>query len=213
MKKIPIPPPHLQVPPGFGKIVARVISDLLNPAVVGIFITGVLAARIVHPLPRAMVWFSATVLITTLPPVGYIVYLVKTGYLSDFHMPQREKRVRPVSAIFIWLAFSVLILLAIRAPAGMVFLAASAVVEVALLGAVTFRWKISFHSATIMAAAIATLFLRSKLAWGVWPLVFVIGWARLRLRRHTPMQVLAGYLAGALVAAGAFYVLQLYFVV
>ncbi|MDI3318037.1 MAG: phosphatase PAP2 family protein [Bacillota bacterium] len=86
-----------------------------------------------------------------------------------------------------------------------------AVVVVWLAGVwlITLRWKISLHTGAIgaMAGALALvparagqpglallLFLAATL------LAAVVGWSRLRLRRHTPAQVVAGYLFGAVSA-------------
>ena len=61
-------------------------------------------------------------------------------------------------------------------------------------------WKISFHGATITAAATATVLVAGSSAWPVLLLVPLVGWARVRLERHTPRQVIFGTLVGALIA-------------
>jgi membrane-associated phospholipid phosphatase len=69
-----------------------------------------------------------------------------------------------------------------------------------ILSLVTLFWKISFHGATISAAATATLMVAGSSAWPMMLLVPLVGWARVRLKRHTLRQVIYGSLVGALIA-------------
>lgn len=77
---------------------------------------------------------------------------------------------------------------------------------------VTLRWKISLHTGAIgaMAGSLAFLFARAGrpeaallvLAAGT-VLGAAVGWSRLLLGRHTPAQVVAGFLFGAACAGAA----------
>jgi len=74
------------------------------------------------------------------------------------------------------------------------------IVLVGILSLVTLFWKISFHGATISAAATATVMVTGSYAWPVVLLIPLVGWSRIRLQRHTPRQVIYGSLVGALIA-------------
>lgn len=183
---------------------ARIISDVMNPVFVGIFAMGLLAFRNIDDPRTAWFWMSVMVLIASLPPLSYVLYLVKIGYLADIHMPDRDKRVKPVSFIFLWVLVSIFILNAFQAPPIILMLLGAVVAQVLLLWLITLVWKISFHSATITTAAIIALLVNSSSAWMMLLLVPIVGWARVHLNRHTLMQVIAGALAGTLVALVAF---------
>jgi len=67
-----------------------------------------------------------------------------------------------------------------------------------ICGFINLFWKVSFH--TFASSAMATMFFMVTSSW--WSLVLlllvslVIGWSRIRLGVHTPMQVLIGFLLG-----------------
>jgi membrane-associated phospholipid phosphatase len=57
---------------------------------------------------------------------------------------------------------------------------------------ITLRWKISIHAAGIAGPTTGLIY-----GIGVWAAVFFtllvpVGWARVRLKAHTPLQMLAG---------------------
>jgi membrane-associated phospholipid phosphatase len=80
------------------------------------------------------------------------------------------------------------------------FFVLAAIVMIGILSLVTLFYKISFHGATISAAATVTLMVAGSSAWPIMLLVPLVGWARVRLERHTPRQVIFGSLVGALIA-------------
>ena len=91
------------------------------------------------------------------------------------------------------------------APRLFVMLGLAALAQTLLLFALTLFWKVSVH-----AAATGALAALASLGW--WPaplaaatvlLVGVVGWARVRLDRHTPAQVLVGITIGASTLAAA----------
>lgn len=190
---------------------ARSISNLVNPVFVGIFITGVMAFKIIDDPTHATKWFGLTILLTATPPILYVVYLVQTGYLADIYMPDREKRLKPILVIFAWLAISIVILFLIHAPLVMPFLIGAVLAQIIFLGIITVLWKISFHSATIMSAATIAILICSQFGWAMSLLVPLVGWARIRLKRHTFMQVVVGYFAGYVVAVSVLYLIKHYF--
>ncbi len=202
-------PPYLNIPATKINKFAKIISDVLNPVFGGIFVVGLLMLRIIPNPVDAMKWLGITVIITSAPTLLYVLYLVHTGYLVDIYMPEQDKRLKPILAILGWLVVSMGILRWLGAPQAMLLMLIAVIAQIALLGIITPIWKISFHSAAIMAVAIIIALLPNKLAWVLLLLVPVVGWARVRLRRHTVMQVLAGYLAGIVVAVPAFYVIKL----
>jgi len=202
--------PHLNIPKTKINALAKWISDIINPVFGGIFIIGLMVYRIL-PTPReALIWLTISVAVTAIPTIWYVLHLVKIGYLEDIYMPDRSRRIKPIAVIVGWMVVSLAILDFIGAPQAMLLMLVAVMVQVTLLGIITPLWKISFHGATIVAIATITALLPDKIAWLLFALVPVVGWARVQLRRHTAWQVIAGYIAGAVVAAPAFYLIKLY---
>lgn len=203
--------PYLHIPPGKINKFAKILSDVLNPVFSGIFAIALLMLRIIPNPTDAIKWMLITIALTAIPTVSYVLHLVHTGYLVDIYMPEREKRLKPISVISVWLIISLGILKLINAPNAMLLMLMAVIAQVGFLGVITVLWKISFHSATIIAVAtITALIPRPGMAWVLFAMVPLVGWARVRLKRHTWMQVLTGYGAGFLVAFFAFHFVRIY---
>lgn len=90
-------------------------------------------------------------------------------------------------------------------PGGLRFAAVAIAVWLVLISVVSLGWKISIHEGATVGVI---LLLAVLVGWG-WGLTllwapFVVAWARLRLRKHTAAQLLAGAAAAvsALILAG-----------
>ena len=72
-------------------------------------------------------------------------------------------------------------------------LSAFSAVELGLLGVINDFWKISIHATSIAAAAVIIVLVYGPI-YGLLlvPIVVLVSWLRLFLRRHTLAQVVAG---------------------
>ena len=197
-------------PPGKASYLASLISNIINPVVSGVFIAGFTAAKAIDDPLSATIWFSITVLLTVLPPLSYIIYLVNIGYLTDIFMPNRQRRIKPVAFIVIWVMISTLLLYLVGAPSAIGIILIITIVLIGSLLTVTLIWKISFHTGILTTAAAVTVMQGASYAWFIALLVPLVGWSRVQLRRHTTLQVIVGALAGGVVALGADIVLEKY---
>lgn len=145
-------------------------------------------------------WLAGLMPLLVLPPIGYLLWLVRQGTLADIYMPERETRLRPLTFIMVWALVCLMLARRWEAPLVVEFFVVAAIVLTGILSLVTLFWKISFHGATISAAATATLMVAGSSAWPMMLLVPLVGWARVRLKRHTLRQVVYGSLIGALIA-------------
>ena len=84
---------YLNPPPGKVTYLARLVSNIINPVVAGVSIAGFTAFRAINNPVEAATWVSAMSLLTVIPPLSYIIYLIKTGYLVDIFMPDRSRRI------------------------------------------------------------------------------------------------------------------------
>jgi hypothetical protein len=128
--------------------------------------------------------------------------LVRRGELGDIHMPVRETRLKPLSVMMVWLLFCTLMLKKWDAPRSLDLLLLAVLFQLSVLSLITLFWQISFHSAAISAAAATAVAIGGTTAWPITItlLVPLVGWSRVRLRRHTLRQVTAGCLVGAILA-------------
>jgi len=202
------PASDLSVHPGFGRQAAHAISNVFSPPVFGV--VGIFASAAVSGTWNALLWAVLFTAIAVGIPVLYIVWQLRLGKISDFHLRIRSERFKPMIVQILSLLTAAALLWTGPAPAILLETALwGASISVFLL-AVTLFWKISGHST---AAASFSVFMGFLFGPEVSPLLLlipVVGWARVRIKRHTPAQVLAGTLTGLLFTIGFMFLLHLW---
>jgi membrane-associated phospholipid phosphatase len=177
---------------------ARVVSDVLCPPVLALpaMLLSMWLCGMNHTLPYAALYFAVAVI----PPVLYVLYLVQSGQVQDFHLPERKERTKPFIASITASLVAWGLLQWLGAPAlfnGIIF---ALIAQVALLLVITLFWQISIHAASVAGFVTFAMFATwpalglTTLAWA--PLVPLVGWSRLHLKRHTMSQILIGSVVG-----------------
>jgi membrane-associated phospholipid phosphatase len=133
--------------------------------------------------------------LSILTPFLYLLWLLHRGLVADLDVQRREQRTRPLIFTLACGGLAWIVLAAGRAPWLMSVLAGQLWLQTLLIFVITLYWKISVHCTT--AAAVATL------VWSLFgtPLPLLVGvpliaWSRVRQRRHTLAQTIAGSLLG-----------------
>ncbi len=178
---------------------ARWVSHVISPHIVGVVLTAAVTLRYGDNPFEVLKWLALLLPLIVLPPLGYLLWLVHNGTLEDIYMPDRKTRMRPLTVMMVWLFVCLGFIRYWAGPPLMEVFVMATIVLVAVLSVVTLFWKISFHGATITAAATATVIVAGSYALPVMLLVPLVGWSRIRLDRHTPRQVIYGSLVGALI--------------
>lgn len=179
-----------------GTLIARGISDLFCPAVLGIpcLLLGVLASDVPGTYRYAVLYF----LIAIPVPVAYVAWLLKSGRVNDFHLPDRSDRTGPFVVSLASALFGAGLLVYLGAPAAFLVAILAAFAQTLLLFLITLSWQISIHTATTAGlVTFAILALGSGAAF-LALLVPLVAWARIYLGRHTLAQAIAGALLGCL---------------
>ncbi len=174
---------------------ARVVSDIFSPPVLALpgLLMGVAASEVSGTYRFALLYF----LVAVVAPVLYVVWLLKSGRISDFHLSDRRQRRGPfvVSLAGGLLGFGLLVYLG--APAAFLGPVAALLAEILLLFLISLAWQVSVHTATTAGlVTFACLAFGPAAACWVW-LVPLVAWARIFLRRHTLAQALAGACLGS----------------
>ncbi|MEM7345658.1 MAG: phosphatase PAP2 family protein [Chloroflexota bacterium] len=183
------------------ELIARWASHIISPHIVGIVLITLMTMRFSPNPVEVAIWLLIILPILVIPPLSYVLWLVRTGYLEDMYMPTRHKRIRPLAFIMSWFLVCWGLVYYWAAPPVVELLILGIMVLVGVLSIITFVWKISFHGASITAAITATLLVSdSYYIWPIMLLIPLVGWSRIRLNRHTPLQVVYGSLVGAVIA-------------
>lgn len=176
---------------------ARLVSNVLSPPVIWGVLAFPIAFRHAESQDQALLWAFTYVLMVCGIPALYIGLMVWRGKISDIHMEVRQQRILPflVSIAGTALAWGILRLMG-APPLVPTFALVTLVLLVTML-VVTLAWQISMHSMSITCAVVATGALYGVgAALLVSPLIALVSVARLRLRRHTVAEVVAGGLVG-----------------
>lgn len=179
------------------------ISQIGSPPLTGAA-AAILIAAFLATAP-AWQWAFVYITLTILAPCAYIIWLVQTGKAVDFHLPNREQRIRPLlfslaTALLTWLLFDQM-----EAPRLLQMLATVNGVQTAIFLVITLQWKISLHCtvATILSELAFVLLGTSAIPFTM--SIPLIAWSRVYLNRHTVAQTIAGILLGILIMTPALY--------
>jgi hypothetical protein len=185
---------------------AHWISDVLSPPVIAV--AGLVF--IVQRMETLADWWWALyfMTLTVLIPVGYIVWKMRRGEITDFHVRVREQRIRPLSLTLAGGLASLTGLWLGNASQILLLLAGMGVAQVGFILFVTLHWKISGHGAAITSLAVFLCGLYGLVAAPTLLAIPLVAWARVRIRRHTVAQTALGALAGAAFTLGVLLLLS-----
>jgi membrane-associated phospholipid phosphatase len=179
---------------------ARVVSDICSPPVVWGLLVMPVAAQYTETRSNALFWAILYSLFICVIPVVFISWMVATGKIGDIHMKERKERFRPLLVAIVCTSIVWWLLHWLHAPLAFPLLAVMTLVQITFIMLITLAWQISMHMISIAGATVAIGIIFSvDAAMTMIPLVMLVGAARLRLKRHTPAQVIAGTIVGALV--------------
>lgn len=185
-------PSHISVK----RIGALVISLALSPTL--LFWVLALLSIIQTPWPSTglrRTWLHTIVWINFVLSAFYGLFLVTRGITldADLHHPSVKRSrllfIAPITMIYIvetiWLYW-----LNAPQPVTSIFLSIAAVLTI--FSIISYFWKISHHMEGITTFSFGMLALFGGVSAWILALIPLVAWARLRLNRHTPKQILAG---------------------
>lgn len=177
--------------------IAAWISKFASPPILAVAGSLMVAGYI--GTTSAWLWMAFQAVFNVLLPVMFILWLLREGRISDFDIYYRKQRFRPYIFITSCGIVTSLVMALGGAPRLMVILSITGVVQTVALFLINMWWKISAHSA---ATASFTILLGGLFGASLLPYLLgvpLMVWSRVRLKRHTLTQTLAGTLLGTLV--------------
>lgn len=178
---------------------AKIVSDVVSPPVVWAIMAFPVAARDAPNTERALTWAFLYVFLLALLPTFYVLLQVRRGNITDRHMPLREERIRPFFVLLLGAIIATLAFNAIGASATMWLFILSNLIQIALMTLISMFWQISIHMMSITGAVVLVGVLFGIVpALIMSPLILIVALARLKLKRHTRAQVIAGIIVGGL---------------
>jgi membrane-associated phospholipid phosphatase len=138
-------------------------------------------------------------------PVVFFAVAYKLGWVSDLDMSKRDERPTFLFVFIAMLLISSIILYAIKVPLPLFAYAFSGLVMTLVTSIITLFWKISFHTAATASVVTAIAILGGMQFTPLFLLIPLIGWARVRLKKHTVWQVVGGAAVSIVATVFVFY--------
>ena len=177
----------------------RLVSDVLSPPVIWALLAFPVAYHADGGQGNALVYALVYGAMVCWLPVLYIAWNVRNGNITDLHMKVRAERIRPFIVTILGSMVALALLVAINAPRLMPMFTLFSLIQLGLMTLITLVWQISMHAMSITGAVVAAgAMFGVGPALVLFPLVPLVGAARLKLGRHTLSQIVAGAGVGAL---------------
>lgn len=176
---------------------ARLFSNVVSPPVI-FAVLGLAVSLRELPFWTGLGWAVVYGLLVSLAPIIFVLYLLKTGRITELHMSNTGERHLPyLSALFFSAAAFALLSFA-DGPELMRCLTIFNMVELAFLASINIFWLISIHATGIMASfvLVGLIFGWPAAVIIVLPFVVAVCAVRLYLKRHSVAQVVAGLALG-----------------
>jgi membrane-associated phospholipid phosphatase len=171
---------------------ARIFSTVCNPFVTALALFVILAAVRSRTSPDFWMLLFNSAFFTSIGPMIYVFWLYATGRISDLDMSIRAERERVFVVFVLFFALGTIDLWLIGAPAIVTASMAGYAVSSLVVQWITRYWKISTHALGITAPLIALCVLYGTRPVPFLVLIPIVCWARVYLRAHTLLQVVAG---------------------
>ncbi len=171
---------------------ARILSTIFNPFLTALALFVILA----HASARNTLDFwwllVLSTFFTSIGPMLYVFWLYGTDRISDLDMSVRHEREAVFSAFVVFYLFGTIVMWLVHAPRLMIAAMAAYTLSTLVVQYITRYWKISTHAIGITAPMVALTLLYGTQTLPFLVLIPMVCWARVYLKAHTVLQVIAG---------------------
>jgi membrane-associated phospholipid phosphatase len=171
---------------------AKILSYIFDGTLISIPMLVIICLATVDNTTKALGWAFLCLIFAMLIPSLYIHMLFRNKLINDLHIPDKEDRIKPLIIAIISNITGFSILYILKAPLFLKAMSLITIILIVILGIITYFWKVSMHAAWITFMVVTFNVLFGKLMLFLLPLIPVVGWARVRIKRHTVNQVVSG---------------------
>ncbi|MDD5126575.1 MAG: phosphatidic acid phosphatase [Dehalococcoidales bacterium] len=193
-----------QTPPDRRQRLAILISNIFSPFFISVALVFLVALRSTRDTIDALRWSLVALALSILPIFITILYLVRSERLESMFINVRRQRHRIYLLSGLCAAASCVILFLLEAPLPIVVSFLAALTTILVFGGINIWWKISVHTAFAASSITVLILLYGYIAAVALVLLPAIGWSRIELEHHSPLQVAAGAILAAGITVGVF---------
>jgi membrane-associated phospholipid phosphatase len=171
---------------------ARILSTVFNPFLTALALFIILAHTTADGTLDFWKLLFLSTFFTSLGPMLYVFWLYGSDRISDLDMSVRHEREAVFSAFVLFYLLGAIALWLTRAPLLMIAAMAAYTLSTLIVQYITRYWKISTHALGITAALAVLTLLYGNQTLPFLVLIPMVCWARVYLKAHTQLQVIAG---------------------
>jgi membrane-associated phospholipid phosphatase len=183
---------------------ARILSTIFNPFLTALALFVILSHVVAKDTFDFWRLLFLSTFFTSIGPMLYVFWLYATDRISDLEMSARNERETVISTFVIFYLVGAGVLWITHSPRVMIATMLGYFAATLVVGYITRYWKISTHALGITAPLVALTLLYGRQPLPFLVLIPMVCWARVYLKAHTLMQVIAGA-ALALASTGIFF--------
>ena len=188
------------------RLLANIISGMFHPLLMvtyGLILAFSFTYLVIYPPMMKLLLVGGTFLSTALIPGAFLFFMVKSGQATDMELSNRRERVLPYLIFISSVMVCAFYMIKMMIPFWFVSLLLGVCVALIISLFINFFWKISAHMIGIGGLlggimGVAHTHVMNPY-WFFISMILIsglVGTSRLFLKRHTPMQVYAGFILG-----------------
>ena len=171
---------------------AKIISFMFDGSFMSIPVFIVICMIVVEDKMAALSWALLCILFGMMIPFVYVFLLYRKNKIYDIHIPEKSKRIKPLLFTLLSYITGLVVLYLLKAPLFLKVIFILTIISATIYTIITFYWKISMHASYITFIVITFNILLGPWMLLLLPLIPIVGWARVRAKRHTKSQVFIG---------------------
>ncbi|MDT3696865.1 MAG: hypothetical protein ROY99_10785 [Ignavibacterium sp.] len=173
---------------------ARVISTILVPPSFTIIIFTIFAFTLEIDLSKKILTFVIPFVFGFASPIALFLYLRKKGKLADQDASIKEERTFPflIAIVFYFIGLLLMIKFNLNIISIAFWFCYISITIITIF--INKYWKISAHSMGVSGPFAVLIFVFGWIGLLLLPIVFLVGWSRVKLKCHSIAQVITGIL-------------------
>ncbi|PKM80215.1 MAG: hypothetical protein CVU89_14615 [Firmicutes bacterium HGW-Firmicutes-14] len=171
-------------------LAARIISRVAEPVIWLPLMIWMVLKNVNLTVGEQTAYYPVLLVFVFVIPFGYFMYLVLIKKEFDIDVSQRDKRIEFTLKSMVSFAFAVLLTFFMDRELFVITLAVF--LSTLSLVLITVKWKISFHGGLNTLIFCTVNYIYGWRFWWLFLLLIPIGWARLAMNKHNPLQLAAG---------------------
>ncbi|MGC9362957.1 MAG: hypothetical protein ACP5FZ_00150 [Fidelibacterota bacterium] len=177
-------------------VIAKYISVLLHPFICGILAFLLILSKSYVTFPQYLFITLIIILAIVVFPAFHVMSMKRKGQTISLDIPERQNRISSFIYSIVIYTVALILLWIVCAPRPVLVLMWVYAFNTVVATLITKYWKISIHGMALggpiaaLGQAVAPVYY-----WGI-VLVIPITYSRVRLKAHTPAQVMTGFALG-----------------